>query len=427
MQSQSRTVHAVAQAEKPEARHLPLVGLLIDTRAELTELVVRSGMKVLEAMLEEDRIAVCGPRYAHHAEREAGRAGTTTSAVVLGGRKVQIRRPRVRAGKQEVPLPTFEAMAHTDPLNRRVVEQMLLGVATRRYARSLEPLPTEIRSRGTSKSSVSRRFVARTTTQVKAWQTASLEALAVVAIFIDGVVFAEHCLVVALGIDATGQKQPLGLWDGSTENAAVCQGLLSNLQSRGLRTDRSVLVILDGSKALRSAVQHTFGEAALVQRCQVHKTRNILEYLPDRQRPWVHAILRRAYTNDDAAKAERLLTDLARRLEDEFPSAAESVREGLAETLTVVRLPLSERLRRSLATTNPIESLMSRARHVHRNVKRWRNGKMMIRWMTAAVFEAAKGFRRLKGCKDLPALITALRRRDEQLGLTKPITADRVA
>ena len=427
MQSQSRTVHAVAQAEKPEARHLPLVGLLIDTRAELTELVVRSGMKVLEAMLEEDRIAVCGPRYAHHAEREAGRAGTTTSAVVLGGRKVQIRRPRVRAGKQEVPLPTFEAMAHTDPLNRRVVEQMLLGVATRRYARSLEPLPTEIRSRGTSKSSVSRRFVARTTTQVKAWQTASLEALAVVAIFIDGVVFAEHCLVVALGIDATGQKQPLGLWDGSTENAAVCQGLLSNLQSRGLRTDRSVLVILDGSKALWSAVQHTFGEAALVQRCQVHKTRNILEYLPDRQRPWVHAILRRAYTNDDAAKAERLLTDLARRLDDEFPSAAESVREGLAETLTVVRLPLSERLRRSLATTNPIESLMSRARHVHRNVKRWRNGKMMIRWMTAAVFEAAKGFRRLKGCKDLPALITALRRRDEQLGLTKPITADRVA
>ena len=427
MEQQSRTIHAVPQAEKPEARHLPLVDLLIDTRAELTELVVRSGMKVLEAMLEEDRIAVCGPRYAHQAVRAVGRAGTTASAVVLGGRKVQIRRPRVRAGKQEVPLPTFEAMAQTDPLNRRIVEQMLLGVATRRYARSLEPLPTEIRSRGTSKSSVSRRFVARTTAQVRTWQTASLEALDLVAIFLDGVVFAEHCLVVALGIDATGQKYPLGLWDGSTENTAVCQGLLSNLQSRGLRTDRSVLVILDGSKALRSAVEHTFGRAACVQRCQVHKTRNILDYLPDRQRPWVHAILRRAYTSDDPAKAQRLLNDLARRLEDECPSAAESVREGLDETLTVLRLPLSDRLRRSLATTNPIESLMSRTRHVHRNVKRWRSGKMMIRWMTAAVFEAAKGFRRLKGCKDLPALIAALRRRDEQLGLTKPITADRVA
>ena len=424
---ESRTVHAVGQAEKSESRHLPLVDLLIDTRAELTELVVRSGMKVLEAMLEEDRVAVCGPRYAHQAECEAGRAGTTTSAVVLGGRKVQIRRPRVRAGKQEVSLPTFEAMAQTDPLNRRIVEQMLLGVATRRYARSLEPLPTEIRSRGTSKSSVSRRFVARTTAQVRRWQTASLEALDLVAIFLDGVIFAEHCLVVALGIDATGQKHPLGLWDGSTENAAVCQGLLSNLQSRGLRTDRSLLVILDGSKALRSAVDHTFGRAACVQRCQVHKTRNILDYLPDGQRPWAHAILRRAYAHSDPAKARRLLEDLARRLDDEFPSAAESVREGLDETLTVLGLSLSERLRRSLATTNPIESLMSRARHVHRNVKRWRSGKMMIRWMTAAVFEAAKGFRRLKGCKDLPALITALRRRDEQLGLTTPIAAERIA
>ena len=424
---QSRTVHAVDQTERSASRHLPLVDLLIDARAELTELVVRSGMKVLEAMLEEDRVAVCGPRYAHQAERAAGRAGTTTSAVVLGGRKVQIRRPRVRAGKQEVPLPTFEAMAQTDPLNRRIVEQMLLGVATRRYARSLEPLPTEIRSRGTSKSSVSRRFVARTTVQVRRWQTASLEALDLVAIFLDGVVFAEHCLVVALGIDATGQKHPLGLWDGSTENAAVCQGLLSHLQSRGLRTDRSLLVILDGSKALRSAVDHTFGRAACVQRCQVHKTRNILDYLPEGQRPWAHAILRRAYLHHDPAKARRLLEDLARRLEDEFPSAAESVREGLDETLTVLRLPLSDRLRRSLATTNPIESLMSRTRHVHRNVKRWRSGKMMIRWMTAAVFEAAKGFRRLKGCKDLPALVTALRQRDEQLGLTKPITAERVA
>src|SRR5712691_11444950 len=312
---ESRTVHAVGQAEKSESRHLPLVDLLIDTRAELTELVVRSGMKVLEAMLEEDRVAVCGPRYAHQAEREAGRAGTTTSAVVLGGRKVEIRRPRVRAGKQEVSVPTFEAMAQTDPLNRRIVEQMLLGVATRRYARSLEPLPTEIRSRGTSKSSVSRRFVARTTAQVRCWQTASLEALDLVAIFLDGVIFAEHCLVVALGIDATGQKHPLGLWDGSTENAAVCQGLLSSLQSRGLRTDRSLLVILDGSKALRRAVDHTFGRAACVQRCQVHKTRNILDYLPDGQRPWAHAILRRAYAHSDPACRRRFRTGPFRRRE----------------------------------------------------------------------------------------------------------------
>src|SRR2546428_5618417 len=358
---ESRTVHAVDQAEKPESRPLPVVDLLIDTRAELTELVVRSGMKVLEAMLEEDRVAVCGPRYAHQAEREAGRAGTTTSAVVLGGRKVQIRRPRVRAGKQEVSLPTFEAMAQTDPLNRRIVEHMLLGVATRRYARSLEPLPTEIRSRGTSKSSVSRRFVARTTAQVRSWQTASLEALDLVAIFLDGVVFAAHCLEGALRIAATGQKHPLGLWDGSTGNAAVCQGLLSNLQSRGLRTDRSLLVILDGSKALRSAVDHTFGRAACVQRCQVHKTRNVLDYLPDGQRPWAHAILRRAYAHHDPAKARRLLEDLARRLDDEFPSAPQSVREGVDETLTRLRLALPQRPPRAPPTTHPHARLMSHA------------------------------------------------------------------
>jgi putative transposase len=428
MPVQSRTVRAAGQQPAPASpRHLPLVDLLIDTQAELTELVVRSGLKVLEAMLEEDRVAICGPRYVHQAARAAVRAGTTSTEVVLGGRKVQIRRPRVRAGKTEVSLPTFQTMAQTDPLNRRVVEQMLVGVATRQYARTLDPLPVDVRTRGTSKSSVSRRFVAKTTAQVTAWQTASLEALDLVALLIDGVHVGEHCLVVALGIDATGQKHSLGLWDGSTENAAVCQGLLRNLHSRGLATDRSILVILDGSKALRKAVHQTFGRAAWVQRCQVHKARNVLEYLPDRERPWVHAILRRAYSCGDPVKAKRLLTDLARRLEDDFPSAAASLREGLEETVTVLALPISDRLRRTLATTNPIESLMSRTRHVQRNVRRWRNGKMIVRWMTAAVCEAATGFRRVKGCKDLPALVATLRARDQQLGLTAQESAQQVA
>jgi transposase-like protein len=302
-------------------------------------------------------------------------------------------------------------------LNRRVVEQMLVGVATRRYARSLEPVPATMRSRGTSKSAVSRRFVAQTTTQLAAWQSASLEALDLVGLVIDGVHIGEHCLIVALGIAVDGQKHALGLWDGSTENARVCQDLLANLQSRGLRTDRSLLVILDGSKALRKAVRTSFGDAAVVQRCQVHKTRNVLEYLSERDRPWVHAILRRAYQTADVKKAHRLLLDLARKLEDEYPSAAESVREGLEETLTVQGLGLSERLRRSLTTTNAAESLISRTRHVKRNVKRWRGGKMMLRWVAAGVLEAVKGFRRLKGHRDMPALVAKLRARDQQLGL----------
>jgi transposase-like protein len=391
--------------------------LLVDTRTELFDLAVRSGLQVLETMLEEDRTAICGPRYGRVVDRAASRAGTVASEVVLGGRKVAIRRPRVRAEGQEVALPTFRTMANEDPLNRRVVEQMLVGVATRGYARSLEPVPTPITSRGTSKSAVSRRFVAKTTAQLAAWQSAPLDTLELVALLIDGVHVGDHCLIVALGIAADGQKHALGLWDGSTENATVCQGLLANLQSRGLRTDRSLLVILDGSTALRKAVRATFGDAALVQRCQVHKTRNVLEYLSDRERPWVHAILRRAYQAGDVKTAQRLLLDLARRLETEYPSAAESVREGLDETLTVLALKLSPRLRRSLATTNAAESLLSRTRHVKRNVKRWRGGHMMLRWVAAGVLEAVKGFRRLKGYADMPTLVTALRARDQQLGL----------
>ncbi len=414
----SCTVAPPLAVESATARHLPLVDLLVDTQTELFELVVRSGMRVLEKMLEEDRTAICGPRYAHREDRTASRAGTVPSEVVLGGRKVRVQRPRVRAGGREVSLPTFQVMAAADPLNRRVVEQLLVGVSTRRYARSLESLPAAVVSRGTSKSAVSRRFVAKTTAQLAAWQSAPLDALDLVGLLIDGVHIGEHCLIVALGIAADGQKHALGVWDGSTENATVCQGLLANLQSRGLRTDRSLLVILDGSKALRKAVRATFGDAALVQRCQVHKMRNVLEYLGDQQRSWAQAILRRAYQSADPKTAERLLLDLARRLETEHPSAAESVREGLEETLTVLTLNLSARLRRSLATTNAAESLISRTRHVKRNVKRWRGGQMMLRWVAAGVLEAVNGFRRLKGYADMPALVAALRARDRKLGLT---------
>ena len=418
MKRKSCTVIPAHQREcVPTTRHLPLVDLLVDTRTELLELAVRSGMKVLEAMMEEDRTALCGARYAHEPDRAASRAGSVASEVVLGGRKVAVRRPRVRADGHEVALPPCQVMAQTDPLNRRVVEQMLVGVTTRQYARSLEPIGDDLTSRGTSKSTVSRRFVVQTTAQLEKWRSRSLADLDVVALLIDGLHVGDHCLVAAMGIDATGQKHVLGLWDGATENAALCQSLLANLQSRGLRTDRSLLVVLDGSKALHKAVRQTFGEAALIQRCQVHKARNVLDHLPEDQRASAQAILTRAYRSADVTKARRLLHDLARRLEDDYPGAAESVREGLDETLTVLTLPLSDRLRRSLATTNAIESLMSRTRHIKHNVKRWRSGKMIVRWVAVGILEAVKGFRRLKGCAEMPQLVTALRARDQQLGL----------
>ena len=300
MKTKSRIARSIPQDDSP-VRHLPLVDLRVDTRTELFELAVRAGLRVFTAMLEEDRTAICGPRYAHEPDRPASRAGTVRSEVVLGGRKVAMARPRVRTAAGEVPLPTFQTMAQTDPLDRRVVEQMLVGVATRQYARSLEPLGEAVTSRGTSKSAVSRRFVARTQAQLETWQAAPLEDLDLVGLLLDGVHVGEHCLIVALGVAADGRKHALGIWEGSTENATVCQSLLSNLQSRGLRTDRSLLVLLDGSKALRKAVRDTFGAVALVQRCQIHKLRNILDHLPDRQRPWVKAIVQRAYRGTDVA------------------------------------------------------------------------------------------------------------------------------
>src|ERR1700674_4662833 len=209
MKRESHTIDRSHQVDSPAQRHLPLVDLLVDTRAELIELAVASGLKVLTTMLEEDRTAICGPRYQHQAARQASRAGAVPSEVVLGGRKVALRRPRVRAKGAEVPLPTFQLMASEDPLHRRAVEQMLVGVATRQYARSLEPAPEGVTTRSTSKSAVSRRFVARST---------PLEGLDLGALLIDGVHVAEHCIVVALGIDATGRKHALGIWDGSTEN-----------------------------------------------------------------------------------------------------------------------------------------------------------------------------------------------------------------
>ena len=417
MKRESRTVDRSHQLDSPGQRHLPLIDLLVDTRAELMELAVSSGLKVLTTMLEEDRTAICGPRYRHQEARTASRAGTVPSEVVLGGRKVSIHRPRVRRDGGEVPLPTFQLMASEDPLNRRIVEQMLVGVATRQYARSLEPLPATMMTRGTSKSTVSRRFVAKTRAQLEAWQSQPLDGLDLVGLILDGVHVGEHCLIVALGIAADGQKHALGLWEGSTENATLCQSLLANLQDRGLRADRSLLVILDGSKALRKAVRDLFGDVALVQRCQVHKMRNVLDHLPERQRAWAKAILQRAYRSADVATARRLLLDLARRLEAEHPSAAESVREGLDETLTVLGLNLPDTLRRSLTTTNAAESLISRTRHVKRNVKRWRGGQMVVRWVAAGVLEAVKGSRRLKGHKAMPQLVAALRARDQQLGL----------
>ena len=418
MKRKSVTADASHPTKSSLQGRLPMIDVVVDTRAELWDIVIRTGLQVLEAMLEEDRRQVCGPRYHHDATRRAVRGGTVPSSVVLGGRKVVVRRPRVRGVHGEVPLPTFAALANSDALTRRTVEHMVLGVSTRRYARSLEPLPAGVVGRSTSKSAVSRRFVARTRAQLQAWQARPLDELSLSVIYIDALRFARECVVIALGVDDTGHKHVLGVWDGSTENATVCEGLLANLVERGLQVRRSVLVVLDGSKALRKAVDQAWGAAAWVQRCQVHKLRNVLSYLPPARQSAARATMQRAYRSTDAVGARRQLETLARQLDDAYPSAAASLREGLEETLTVLSLHVGGTLRRALATTNTIECLIGRLRVVHRNVKRWRNRQMILRWDVAGVLEAVKGFNRCRGHQDIRAIVTALRARDERLGLT---------
>jgi transposase-like protein len=394
-------------------RVLPLVAQL---RQGLQQFVIDSGMGVLQAILEEERTARCGPRYAHDAERVATRAGTAPGELVMGGRRVRVKRPRARTmDGHEVTLPSWSAFTAEDPLDDRAVEQMVVGVATRKYGRSLEPLPEGIESRGTSRSAVSRRFVRKTGRRLQEVLSQPLTGLDLLVLMIDGVHFADHVVLVALGIDSEGRKHVLGLREGATENASACTALLGDLVERGLQTDRSILAVLDGSRALRKALVAHFGNRVHVQRCQEHKKRNVLDQLPDKLRPSVKAALNEAYRTGDATRARKLLDNLARRLESDHPGAASSLREGLEETLTVMAWRLPRPLERTLSTTNPIENLMGSCRRVTRNVKRWRGGEMILRWMAAGIVEAARGFRRLRGHAGMPQLAAALRAADAAL------------
>lgn len=391
---------------------LPLLHAIV--RRDLREFVVDAGMAALADVLEQERAAACGPRYVHQAERRAFRAGHAVGELVLGGRRVQVERPRARTvDGEEVTLPTWRAFAAEDPLRERALEQALVGVSTRRYARSLEEVPAGVRTRGTSRSAVSRRFVAATEQQMATWLGRDLGEIDLVVLMVDGVHVDDHVVLAALGIDSDGKKHVLGVREGATENATACTALLADLRERGMRTDQTVLAVLDGSKALAKSVRDVFGRRALIQRCQAHKARNVLDQLPEDLRPSVREALRQAYGSGDAARAKRLLGNLARRLRDDHPSAAASLDEGLDETLTVMRLRLPRKLERVLCTTNAVENLIGSVRSLGRRVKRWRNGKMIIRWTVAAVADAAMRFRRIQGAREgMLALVLALRAHD---------------
>jgi putative transposase len=390
-----------------------LVGkALEEMTASFERFCLAAGLETLGALMEADATALCGPRHGRGAGRRAQRWGQTEGPIGFHGGKVAVGRPRVRQGGQEVALPSWERAVAEDWLGRWAMNLMLVGVPTRRFGRAVRLPEGDVPSgpgSGVSKSAASRRFVALSAERMAAWLSQDLSGLDLLAVQIDGIHLADELLLVAaVGIDGEGAKHPLGLIEGATENTAVVQALLDDLVQRGLDPAVPRLFIIDGSKALSKAIRRSFGRDTPIQRCQVHKARNITDRLPKHLHAPTKRALRQAWELDDADKAEKLLRNLARTLEREAPGVAGAILEGLDEILTVVRLGLPKELRRSLACTNIIENIMGSVRRVCRNVKRWRDASMALRWTAAAMLEAAKGFRRLKAKSQLPKLRAAL-------------------
>jgi putative transposase len=377
----------------------------------LLALAVGTGLQVMAAMFAEDAGRLCGPDGKHNPGRAGYRHGTEGGSVTLGGRRLPVTRPRVRAadGSGELHLPSYDLFSSTEILGQLALEKMLAGLSSRRYGRGLEPAGTAVQdaAAATSKSAVSRRFVAATETALAGLMTRRLDDLDLVAFMVDGVHFGEHTCVVALGIGIDGTKHPLGVEEGATENAAVVTDLITGLRDRGLDTSKPVLAVLDGAKALSRAVKDVFGQP-LIHRCQEHKIRNVKDKLPEKLKAVTERRMRQAYHAESALKAEGLLTALAAELDKTHPGAAASLREGMAETLTILRLGVPPALARTLRSTNTIESMIGICREHSKNVKRWRDGTMALRWCAAGMAEAARQFRRVNGHLHLPKLRAAL-------------------
>jgi transposase-like protein len=376
----------------------------------------------MAAMMEADVTARCGIKGRHDSERTATRHGHGAGSVSLGGRRIPVSRPRMRAvdGSGELPVPSYELFSQTEVLGRMAMERMLAGLSTRRYPVGLEPVGqrTEQIAVSTSKSAVSRRFVAATETALAELLAADLSSVDLVGLMIDGVHFGEHTCVVALGIGIDGTKHPLSLVEGSTESASLVSELIVGLRERGLDVTKSILVVIDGSKALRRAVLDVFDRPVL-GRCQLHKIRNVEDRLPEKMRSVVASRMRRAYHAESVLAAEAELTALATELDRTHPGAAASLREGMAETLTVLRLNMPPTLARTFRSTNAIESMISICRDHARNVKHWRDGQMTLRWCAAGMVEAGKQFRRVNGHLHLRTLRDTLERVTQPVGATR--------
>lgn len=397
----------------PDATTL-VEGAWQDVGASFERFCLTTGIATLTRMMTEDTERLCGPRHGRTEARAGHRWGRTKGKLAFHGGTVGIERPRVRRRDGgEVSLPSWEAAQAEDLLGQWALNLMLINVSTRKFGRAVRLPGGDVPATcgdSRSKSAVSRRFVELSAARMAEWMASDLAPLDLLAIQIDGLhIQDELILVAAVGVDVAGDKHPLAVVEGATENAATVQALLDNLIGRGLDPAICRLFIVDGAKALTKAIRQTFGRHTPIQRCQVHKARNVVERLPRHLHVSVRKALRQAWELDDADKAERLIANLARRLEHEAPGVTASILEGLDEILTVTRLGLPMELRRSLACTNIIENMNGTIRRVCGNVKRWRDAGMALRWTAAGMIEAAKGFRRLKARKQLPALAAALK------------------
>lgn len=391
---------------------LPMVTGLVATKQALQSWVYDAGLTALEEVFRADAERVAGKKGEHRPDRTRHHWGSTKTELPFGGRRITVSRPRVRTkAGQEVALPMVEHFRGVDPLQDRVVEQILLGVSTRGYGRSIDPPPERVRTRGTSKSAASRHLVDKTRLKVRDELGRRLNDVSLVALFLDGIEVGGRAVVVALGVTLDGTKVPLGLVLGSTENATLCTSLLQDLIERGLRIEERVLCVIDGGKGIRKALSDVLGDLAVVQRCQVHKKRNVREHLPEARKDYVGRAMSDAYASASADTARKRLRALASWLDSNGEQdAAASLREGMEDTLTVLKLGLTPTLRRTFATTNAIENMNGTIRRVTRNVKRWRNtGDMVRRWTGLGILSAEKRFRRVKGHRDLPVLVRALR------------------
>ena len=402
------------QIAVPEQVIVSLAGIAESAKEGLLALSAGVGLQVMYQIMNEDVAALCGPRGQHNGDRAGYRHSTGAGSVTLGGRRVPVTRPRVRAvdGSGELHLPSYGLFSSAEILGQMALERMLAGLSSRRYPAGLEPVGTAIGARpaSTSKSAVSRRFVAATETALTGLLSRRLDDLDLVAFLVDGVHFGEHCCVVALGIGIDGTKHPLSLAEGSTENKTLVTGLITDLRDRGLDVTRPVLAVIDGSKALAAAIRAVF-DKPIIQRCQEHKLRNVIDKLPDRLRQVTQRRMRQAYHAASALQAEGQLTELAAELDKTHPGAAASLREGMAETLSILALGVPPTLARTLRSTNSIESMIGICRDHSRNVKNWRDGTMALRWCAAGMLEADHQFRRVNGHLHLTKLRAALEHR----------------